>query len=225
MAPYIAEKGDMKMSRQKSQPEKSTAVKWIMNWAKGENRDARRALLLAQTDRWRAELAFEVLQPGTVIIRLRRNQDRKKYPFLGQNRIPEKYGHELVTLVNEVSRVMCVGLRYCEKVYLLSLCESERGGLHLRLVPRYVKDRQKSHDNKTGGITLVSSWELAIRNGDFCEYNGLRVPTPKEKDDGHVRHPWYGYAYEIWDEFNKGLEELQSDQHKPQKDLEEPPLK
>jgi len=170
---------------------------------------------------WQAELAYDVYSKGQVMI-LAANWKKDTAPFfLGQHDkvIPEP--ENLMTLIDEVSRLMVKALK-CQKVYLASLNESKTLGLHFRLIPRYNDDiEDRSFVNHKRFLEQDLEGVAGVKNDGFNLLSELRnkfirakrdnkwgrMPPQADKDgDWEWNDAWRTYAEALIQNFRMVVE-------------------
>ena len=155
-------------------------------------------LVLYKLGIWIAEPGKdEFYSPGGIYIKAKKDERFKVPKFLGEGDIPEK--ENLLQLIDVVSQEMIKSLS-CDKVYCVSLGESEDYHLHFRLFPRYrddqgILDELDSEIKDTNdGLVLMARWRRQFllkkcTNGKFYKdlHNKHKVAIEKVREALHKR--------------------------------------
>jgi diadenosine tetraphosphate (Ap4A) HIT family hydrolase len=108
-----------------------------------------------------ADAKRECYSAGEVFIKVKRDKSSKIPQFLGEGDIPDR--RHLLELIDIVSQIMMKALQ-CERVYLVSVGEGTKDGLHFRLLPRYREDAGFLNDldpeigRENDGLALMAKW-------------------------------------------------------------------
>jgi len=144
---------------------------------------------------WIAEKAIgedECYSPGEIFIKANYGESFKVPLFLGKADIPE--GDNLLKLIDIVSQAMVKGLaleREDGRVYLVALGESQKMGIHFRLLPRYRADQgflnelDPDVNEQNDGLALMAHWRkqfLHKKKKDGNEIKDLRERHEKAID-------------------------------------------
>jgi diadenosine tetraphosphate (Ap4A) HIT family hydrolase len=168
--------------------DKEENVEWIF-----QRKD--RTYVLAKCTMWEAELATEVYAKGQTMVGPN-DERRKDVPaFLGQQGMNIPQRDNLMRLIEEVSKRMVERLEGCEKVYLASLNESNRG-LHFWLIPRKKEDKEFLGID---GFVLIAE----LRNHWVRReiQNKWDMPPKPQDGRGDLNARWQKYADEYKGKF------------------------
>jgi len=146
--------------------------------------DGKKEVVLYRNGMWEARLATTVYSKGQVTV----CAPQEKCPtFLGQPNSPIDDKVELVECIEEVSQKMVEALK-CNKVYLVSLNESEKG-VHFWLIPRYRANSQgQSYVNHEEFLKNKPWWYWKEEHDGYNLLSELRNRFIEAKYTGQRRH-------------------------------------
>jgi diadenosine tetraphosphate (Ap4A) HIT family hydrolase len=192
--------------------QRNEKVSWVFRW------DNDTTLILAECGIWEAQLARDVYSKGQIFVCPKAQKENKVQNFLGGSK-DITCQDKLIKLIADVSNAM-VQVLHCEKVYLVSMNESEDKPLHFWLIPRYGANHKDEsfidHESflnrplkkycgeKYDGLNLLS----ALRNKfieAMCENKWGNMPPKPINCKKDWKRKWLEYAKDYESKFKKFL--------------------